>query len=219
MPVSFNEVYLMNRKQIIKHAVLGAALLCAQSVLAASFKIDVDTSPLSGSNGFLDLQLNPSDGSAPRAIANVGSLLGSISLTGAPATTGDVIGALPGTVALANSAAFNDYFQPVQFGTSFSLLVDFADDFLTQPSFSSSVFALSLYDSTGASPLLTTDPTGSLALFQLDFDGITFQTFPVAPGAISAAQVSPTAVPLPATAWLFLLGLLPMFSLQRSRHR
>jgi hypothetical protein len=175
--------------------------------MAVPFRVDLNTSPLAGSSGFVDLQLNPADGLAPSATATVTGAAGDLVLQGAPLIDGAVQGALPGTVTLANGTAFNDYFQTAVFGNSFSFLVDFAGDFLSSLSASGSSFALSLYDDDGVSPLLTTDPSGALLRFDLSAAGITFQTFADAQGRTAATVTPQAAAPVPAPTPLLLMGV------------
>ena len=54
-------------------------------------------------------------------------------LTGPPANSGDVSGALPGTVTLVNDTPFNDDLQPFTFGNSFSFVVVLSGPALNSP--------------------------------------------------------------------------------------
>jgi hypothetical protein len=195
----------------------GVLCVCAlgtSAAQAAMYQVSVDTSSLAGSNGYLDLQLNPADVSAPTATAAISNLQGSLTLLAAADVAGGAGGALPGVVSLNNSSAFNDYFQSVQFGNVFSVILDINGDFLTQPSLLGTSFALSLYAADGINPLLSTDASGALVIFALANQAITFQTFADTNGT-HAAQVAP--VPLPAGVWLLLSGLLGIARLTRKR--
>lgn len=189
-------------------------LLCIPAVHAATYQVTVDTSSLEGTNGYVDFQLNPADISAPGAIAEVSNLQGSMVLFSNPDIFGDISGALPGTLTLSNGTAFNDYFQAVQFGHSFSFTLDIGGEFLTQPSLLGSSFALSLYAVDGVNPLLSSDVSGAVAIFELANQSVAFQTFADSNGT-HAAQVS--TVPVPAAGWLLLSGLLGMCGFARRR--
>lgn len=186
-------------------------LLCLQllsgQALAVPFLISVDTSPLQGTSGFLDLQLNPADAATPGATSVISAFAGNLGLVGGAAPEGDVTGTLPGTLQLRNTTVFNSYFQAVQFGDLFQFVVDFTGDFITQASLSGSSFSVSLF-SDALSPLLTNDVSGSLLRFELLAGNVTFQAFQV--NGRAAANVTPIA--LPATSTLFAAGMLLMLS-------
>lgn len=202
-------------------ATMARALLLALSCLSSSvtlaqtFEVTVDTSSLAGTSGFVDFQFNPADTSAPAATAGILDWLGDLSLLGAPSIEGSVIGNLPGALQLVNDTPFNDYFQSVQFGQSFSFTLDFTGAFASTPSLLGTSFALSLYAVDAITPLLSIDDTGSLVRFDLASNGITFQTFPPDLSTAPVTQVSP--VPLPAAVWLLLSAMAGLFGVRR-RH-
>ncbi len=182
-------------------------LLCvifSSSAFAEMYQITVDTSTLSGTTGYIDLQFNPAETGTPSATVVISNLTGDLALLDTAELAGATSGALPGTVTLINSDAFNDYFQSVQFGSSFTLLLDITGDFFNQSSLLGTSFALSLYNADASSSLLSTDASGSLVLFELANQAVTYQTF-ADELSNHAAQV--TAVPLPVAAWLLLSGL------------
>lgn len=182
--------------------------LCASVAAAQTFEITVDTSAIAGTNGYVDLQLNPADLLAPTVGASILDWTGSITLIGAPLVEGDVTGALPATVELSNSTAFNDYFQAVQFTDAFRFLLQFTGNASIPPSSLGTSFALSLYAANGLSPLLTGDASGSIVRFELLAGDVSYQTF-------GPAQVSP--VPLPAAVWLLLSGMAGVLGVSRFR--
>lgn len=194
---------------LVRLFLLVCAGLCSSATFAQTFLITVDTSEIAGTNGYVDFQFNPADVSAPGASASISG--GSITLFGAPAIEGSVVGTLPGTVSLLNSTAFNDYFHAVEFGDAFSFQVQFSGDFAVEPSLLATSFALSLYAADAMSPLLTNDVSGSIVRFELASSGVTFETF------TPSVQVTP--VPLPAAAWLLLSGLTGLIGVSRSRLR
>lgn len=203
--------------KVISFKLIPALLLCVLSLSAAdaaTYQVTVDTTALTGSVGYLDLQFNPADTSAPAATADISNLQGTLSLLATADLIGDVMGTLPAAVSFTNSTAFNDYFQSVQFGSVFSVMLDIDGDFLTQPSLLGTSFSLSLYAADGINPLLSTDASGALVIFELANQTITAQTFADDNG-IHAAQVS--AVPLPAAVWLLISGLLGVGGFTRRR--
>lgn len=189
-------------------------VLCMPAAHAAMYQVTVDTSSLTGTAGYLDLQLNPADTSAPAAVVDVANLQGNLTLLAMPDVFGEVTGVLPSMVTLTNSAAFNDYFQSVQFGNVFSVMLDIDGDFLTQSSLLGTSFALALYAADGISPLLSTDSSGALVIFELANQAVAYQTFADNNG-VHSAQVA--TVPLPAAAWSLLSGLLGIARFARRR--
>ncbi|MDY6944682.1 MAG: NF038129 family PEP-CTERM protein [Pseudomonadota bacterium] len=196
------------------HALAGFMLLiCAvlgsSAALAQVFEVTVDTSALAGTTGYVDFQLNPADVSAPQAGASILDWAGNITLLGAPMVEGNVTGTLPGTLQLANSTAFNDYFHAVEFGDAIRFVVEFTGNSPFPVASVGTSFALALYDADAVSPLLSDDISGSLVRFELALGELSYETFsPV-------AQVS--AVPLPAAAWLLLTGLTGLIGVSRRR--
>jgi hypothetical protein len=156
--------------------VLGPGPARADLVL----NVSVQTSPLSAQSGYLDFQFNPGDSSALPATASVSGFQ-SVGGTLAPTATltGDASGSLPGTVTLNNSTPFNDAFQGFTFGDSFSFTLTLSGPAVDNPGGTTgSAFALSLYAADGITPLLTTDPNGSVATIDLNANGTaTIYTF------------------------------------------
>jgi hypothetical protein len=189
-------------------AVLGLGLWLGAATAAraefVTYHVDVNTSALSGQSGSLDFQLNPGAGSAQAATATVTQFL---SAGGSPAPSaslsGDATGLLPGTLTLGNSTAFNDVFQGFTFGSGFSFDLSLSGAALDHPggTFGSS-FALSLYNAAGDTPLLTTDPNGSVLTVNLSAAGATsVQTFSQSlTSSTPAAHVGPvTNLPEPSS--------------------
>jgi hypothetical protein len=215
-----SRLHLMTLRQVATKFIVSvlALFVVANTASAASYQISVNTSDIGGLTGYLDLQLNPADGSTPQALATISLLNGDIGFIAPPELTGNVSGALPGSVFLTNSTPYNDYFHAIQFGSTFSFTLTLDGDFLNQPSTTGTSFAISLYAQNGVGefiPLLTTDPAGTLVRFELANQGITYTTFDDGSGHY-AAQVTPP-VPVPAAIWLLVSGLAGVVGMGR-RH-
>ncbi len=175
------------------------------------FNVSVDTSALSMQTGNLDFQFNPGDASAAAATASVTAFQTSGGTLEQPAAlTGDATGSLPGTLTLMNDQIYNDVFQGFTFGTGFSFTVTLSGPATLGPGGTTgSAFAVSLYAADGVTPLLTTDPSGSVATIDLNPNG-TSSVFTFAQSAIDStavAAVTPAAaVPEPPSFMIALLA-------------
>lgn len=180
-----------------------------------SFQVSADTSLLSGQTGYLDFQFNPGDSNAVAATATITNF-SDMDGTLAPSAvlTGNAAGSLPGTLTLDNGTIFNDVFQGFTYGSSVSLTLTLSGLAISNPSGTvGSTFAFSLYAADAITPLLTTDPNGSVATVLLNATGTTSaETFPQNPADNTpVATVTPAggmAVPEPSTATLIILGTL-----------
>ncbi len=201
--------------RLVTRAVVGVTLSLLLSLSTAHadmlYHVNIDTSALNGGSGYIDLQFNSGDSSAPAATALLSGFAGSITLLPSVVNEGDVSGALPATLVFANSTAFNDVFQSVLFGNDFSFDISFGGDFLNAGGSIGTSFALSLYAQDGFTTLLTTDPNGTLLTTELAPGGIVTNTTFAADALGSPSVVAVTPVPLPAALWLLLggLGVLP----------
>ena len=172
------------------------------------FSVSVDTSSLSTQSGFLDFELNPGDSSAEAATATVTLFQSVGGILSQPASlTGDATGSLPGTLTLNNTTAFNDVFQGFTFGDSFSFRLTLSGQAVDSPGGTTgSAFALSLYAADGTTPLLTTDPNGSVATIDLNANGTaSVHTFAQSP-TDNSSVATVTAVPEPSALVLVLIG-------------
>jgi hypothetical protein len=148
---------------------------------SATYLVDVNTNAIAGQAGNLDFQFNPGGASAESATATVTNFQSVGGVLSQTATlTGDASGSLPGTLTLNNGTAYNDVFQGFTYGSNFDFVLTLSGPAFDSPggSFGSS-FALSLYDAAGVTPLLTTDPNGSVLTVDLNVNGtISVLTFP-----------------------------------------
>lgn len=152
-----------------------AALMVMASTASASvtYNVQIDTSSISLTTGWLDIQFNPGAVSWQEAYADItvfttdGTLLTSASPL-SPELIGDVSGTLPGTLTFHNSTSYNDYFQRLAFGSFIDFSVIFHGPAVDSPDsgfFSGSTFALALYADDMSTALISTAP-----LFQLDIN-------------------------------------------------
>ena len=202
-------------------AIAAVCLFSAAEASAESigYGITIDTSSLAGYQGFLDVQFNPGLGGSQEASATVVAFTTDGSFSAAPpATFGPVLGTLPGNLYIYNSAP-NDYFQEFTFGSRIFFYVNFFGPALDSPDGSSagSTFGFGLWDSTGATPLLTTDPIGGfVASVDLNNDGsVTPHNLP--PGADGGSPVADfSAAPEPGS-WLLAASALAFIAMKRRR--
>ena len=217
----------MRRHPIVRVLASGCLILgfigSAPARADLIFNVSVDTSTLGSQNGYLDFQFNPGDSSAEAATATVTLFHTAGGILAQPAfLTGDAAGSLPGTLTFDNGTVYNDAFQGFTYGTSFSFTLTLSGPAVDFPGGTAgSAFAVSLYAADGITPLLTTDPNGSVATVDLNATGsASIYTFPQSPtDNTPAASVTASAVPEPTTATLTLISLLTvgLISLYRKR--
>jgi hypothetical protein len=141
----------------------------------------VSTGAVTGSSGFLDFQFGPGADSQA-AFVQIENFSSDGSLNGTAQVSGpNVTGSLPGIVKIDNSTGFNDYYQPFNYGQSFSFTLDVGGPAITAPNGTSTYgtsFGLGLLDSNQNS-ILTNDQDGFAATVELNLDGtLTPQVFP-----------------------------------------
>ncbi len=205
----------------ITRQALAAFALCAVAAHAAAgnvYHVEINTTQLTGS-GWLDLQFNPGNDTAPAAVASLSHFVGQLG-SDAPQIAGDVNGSLGNVgsqVSFANTTTYNDLFQSVRFGQRLSFDVSFSGSFLNSNNTSvGSSFGVALYGSDQVTVLGNGDAnSGSLLTFQLLSTGS-----PV--GNISSVVYDPTlinvsAVP-EASEWMMMVaGLGVLGALARRR--
>jgi PEP-CTERM motif len=195
-----------------------AALLLATSTPALallSYNIQIDTSTLLGTTGYLDFQFNPGSVPAPDATAtvfNVNGVTFADPVSAPPALDGDATGSLPGTLNLGNSTSLNAYLAPVTFGALFQFTLNL--DGAIGNSGSNTAFSLAALDG-GFTPRLLADLAG-YALLTLDRDPGNGQVA-IAVNAANPAGVIVTTVPEPSALALLIagMGMLTLLTLHR----
>ena len=184
---------------------LTVLLLCgAWKALAQpiTYDVSVNTSSIAGTNGSLDFNFNPGPLVTQAASLQIlGFATGPTdgTLAGGPTLTGDITGALPGTLTFDNGTGFSDYFEGFTYGKNLLFDVSLYGPALSSPngtSTSGSTFAFSMFsNAAGTIPALTTD--GFAFKVDVNLDGTTTVTN-------FASQTTIGVVPEPST--LALLG-------------
>jgi len=181
-----------------------------------TYNVTVDTSSISGTSGSLDFQFNPGPLTTQAASLQILDFSSDGSLAGSPSLTGDVSGALPGTLTYDNGTAYNDYFEDFTYGTTLSFEVILYGPALSSPdgvSTSGSTFAFSMFsDPAGTIPTLTTDTAGGFAAtVNVNLDGTTTITDP----SIETSVASSTVIPEPPSLLLLATGLMGLAGMVR----
>ncbi len=195
--------------------VVGAA--GAARAATISYNVTVNTSALAGTQGFLDFQFLPGGLDALPAFAAV-AMFASFDAVLAPTAdrAGDATGTLPGTVTLGNSQGFNDLFQGITFGSTFSFNLTLSGAALDPggSALSGTAFSLLLFGADGMTPLVTADPDGRIVSLQIGPNGaVAVSTFPQVNGP-PVADVT-AAVPEPTTLLLVGAGVVAIAARRR----
>lgn len=184
-------------RSIFKLALLTAVLSASSASAAVSYMVNIDTSSVNGTSGFIDFQFNPGNASSQAATIQVVNFdPDGGTLTGVPAVTGNVSGTLPGVLTFANSTALNEYFQGFTYGTRISFTVVLSGPAIDAPNGTAtagSTFSISLFDA-GQNPILTNQAalSGAVAQIDINLNGTTTATaFPNANGGPSVVSIAP----------------------------
>ncbi len=193
--------------KFIKLQLLIIALLVFGSTsafAALTYDASIDTSSISGQQGYLYMQYDPYS----TTVASTATVSGFATdgVLGAQDTV-DVVdgtavtGTLPGPVVFANTYGINDYEQAITFGNTLSFVLSFLNTapFVSSGTLGSSDFSLGLFsDAFGASPLIT--PTGTVFTASLVDNGT-------------------VVTPVPAAFWLLGSGLTGLGVIRRKKQK
>jgi hypothetical protein len=207
----------MQRTRLLRCSALALCFAACASAGQIVYSATVNTSSIAGTAGSLDFNFNPGPLVTQAASLQILGFSSDGTLAGSPALTGDVSGALPGTLTFDNGTAFNDYFEGFTFGSTLSFQVKLYGPALIAPdgvSTSGSAFAFSMFsDPAGTMPVLTSDTTDGFAFtVDVNLDGsTTVNNF--------SAQTSfpPTSTPEPGSLALVGIAMLAAFGSSRLR--
>jgi hypothetical protein len=194
-------------------ALFVIALRCSASIAAAApitYDVTVNTAAISGTAGSLDFDFNPGPLVTQAASLQILDFTSDGTPAGGPVLTGDITGALPGTLTFDNGTAFNDYFEGFTYGSALSFQVDLFGPALSSPdgtSTSGSTFAFSMFsDAAGTMPALTTNTSEGFAFtIDVNLDGTTTVTNFSAQTTVVPATAP--AIPEPSTLSLMAVGV------------
>jgi hypothetical protein len=163
--------------------------------------VTIDTSSVSGTYGYVDLEFNPGNSTTQAATAGILNFEPAGMLDGTSIqTSGDFLGTLPGPLTAVNDTAYNDYFEGLTFGSVLSFMLTLSGPAISDPNGTSTAgttFGVGFYDASQNS-ILTGDSSGFAAEVNINLDGSTTPTvFDSASGGPSVATIQ--AVPEPAS--------------------
>ena len=186
--------------------VLLFSIMAGQAAAATVFHVNVDTSSLAGTTGYLDIQFNPGQALAPAASADLSGFSGDAVLLSGATLDGGASGNLPGTLHFNNTTPFNALLQPVNFGNAFSFDAAFSGNFLTSGGNIGTTFSLALLDASNAT-LKSIDIDGRLLRFELAPGGQVTPSTYASDNMGGQPLATVAAVPLPGTLMLLLSGM------------
>jgi hypothetical protein len=148
----------------------SAILLLAGGAEAESitYQINVNTSGLSGTTGYLDFQFDPGTPPFDAGSATITGFTGNGTLGAALPDIGVVSGTLPGTVVIDNTQAANEYTQAYTYESFFDVFVTLSIPSVSGNAAGGNSFTLDVEDS-GFNPLLSS----SFPAVEIDLDATT----------------------------------------------
>ena len=206
----FKNTLFTLRGSVIALALAGCASFASADT---SYHATIDTSSMSGA-GWLDMSFLPGMTPAVGATVTLSNFSGNFG--GEVDLTGDANGALPGSFTMGNSTAYNDVFQALTLGGSFSFDINFSGAYENTSGTVGTSLGVGLLS--GDQSTYLGNPTGNL--FQIDLmpmQGSTLSSVNVSMLAGDIASVT-AAVPEPSQ-YLLLLGGLCVLGAVTARRR
>jgi hypothetical protein len=156
------------RKFIFLALTFGLAL----QAFPVSFQVNVDTSTLAGTTGNVDFAYIPGIGVVDTSFVTIDFFAPGGQLNGVRQISGDVTGFLPGSITIANTNLFNDYFEGFTFTNALSFKVTFDGPPPGGTADTPSTFAFTLFAADETTPLLGNGPNGEYAIGTVDPAGV-----------------------------------------------
>jgi hypothetical protein len=149
---------------------LSVTLLLATGAQAGliTYQIDVNTSGLSGTSGYVDFQFDPGATPFDSGSATISDFTGDGTLGAVLPDVGAVSGTLPGTVVIDNIDVTNEYTQAYTYGSFFDVFVTLNIPSVSGTAAGGSSFTLDVED-TDFNPLLSP----SFPAVEIDLDATT----------------------------------------------
>ena len=196
-------------KRSLVFLLLFVGWTCHATAGTVTYSALINTASVAGTTGSLDFNFQTGPFGALPATVQVERFLGGLP-SDLPERSGNVSGALPGTLALGNDGDYNDYFQTFAFGSllSFDIVLSGPAVGMAAPGTSGSTSSFSVFSDTGGTqPALSSNPDGFALTADINADGTTTlrnYTAPVTP--VSATPENPTAL-LVLTGMVFALAV------------
>lgn len=191
-------------------------ILCSAHAAYTTLSATIDTSSIANTDALITFDFIPGGSPVINTVSIFNFLTDGTMSSGTAILTGDAAGDLISSATLQNTSFFNEIMQPISLGNSITFNVTLSQEFSGSIPDALSVFLL---DASYMPLFHTTDPTGADSLFLLSIDGTATGNLDIyaADSAISNPvtwSAQPVTVPIPATVWLFLSGLIS-FGLNR----
>lgn len=137
---------MLNIQSFARTLLVALALVAGAAQAGPMYHVDLDTQRYAGASGFLDLYLQR-EADAPTSTVTLTNFSGALG-AGPAQINQDVSGALPGALVFGSTEGWNDYFQAVDFGGTFSFDLEFGGNFAHTESGITALFGIGLYDAT-----------------------------------------------------------------------
>ncbi|HEY9104283.1 NF038129 family PEP-CTERM protein [Chitinimonas sp.] len=207
----------MRRLQRLLVGLMAGLLFTLNAHASLVYNVKINTSSLSGSEGYLDMGLIGLADS-PLAKATLSGIQGGTAL-GGDLLDGDGT-AVPGGWQLGNTTGFNAVLAAWQFGQELAFQLTFSGDWESAVSGSGTTLAFKLWNDALDATLLSDDASGDLFRIDLWPQGLsTVSVFGIDGAGNFATVQQAAAVPEPASLVLLLTGLVALALLRQQRRQ